>query len=1136
MTGIPAHQNSFEGHIRKLLSRRDNIGMAVVVDSLASYGGTIGSGLLIEVMEALDQSDRTRDVLKNIVSKSRATDCAASVRAAEMLLETKDIGGADEILSMSEGSQEHIVRQVMKARIHLAQGDRRGATEAAKIAYYNDPTYMGSYDVLMVSDPDGGWQQRRNIQDIINGDKPRCPPGRGRLQELYAIYYDWFSGRHDSATEALVGSKNYKDKDPEFVLASARMSMDETDWSSALMVYSELIRSNPKPFIFIEAAEAALGVGDHTRALDYLSKADVHTMRAKSDAVKAYTLAGDNRGMMGAVRILLDDENCESDEYVNAVRLLLSKGMERDALDILDRYTAMTGEDSNTLIIRSVMLMRSGDYPAARRYATKAVRKDSDSGIARAQLARVLYHMNQPAKAERECSAVLSKNPDDLDVLTLIRDQQMFRKEYDNAAVTCRRILDVDPRDVTTMIVLATATARTGDTISATTTFKHALRSDSSQPTAIRILTSMLSCGLNREVDSMCEPLEDQFENDPMLRRVRGNARYALGNYLGASASYADAVSMDPGNPALWYSKGMADEARGDMGSAMDAFDRAVLLDHDEPEYWISKASVHEITGDINGAIGALNYAISLSPGSYKPLVKKAGVLMSQSKWEDALQCIKVAERMSDDVRIMDMKADALIGLKDPSAKHVLMKRISRERTEQAYIRLAEFVMAVDGTEAVEEVKKEALEAFPDSYILKRELDSISRGIERRSEKKALRQVNAEGDIGTLGRMSESLMIAGDLWAAIRTVDSALALEPDDPDLYCLKARIVLAQGDYEGAAFLSNLALKNNPKHGGLHRVNALAREAKGDLRGAVAEIDKAIACGVDDVDSYVIKGRMQMARGEHAQAAKTFSKAMALDKNNIDIANDQVQEQFLSGDYKGTVATATWILKRERRPSVMLLMAKAGKMLKDHSVILSAYEDMSICRNIPDDIREEMIALMAETGHKTESASLCERSAPKYEDATKAMAAKVLRKAYTMHTSADDPDILGALGLDRETARKVTEYITDIKQCELPASDTGLERQSHDIIMGLKWTDLENNPVLPLEKVFVEGGFRDVDSAKAVVAYVSSVMNASPGKPNDRLTTLAMRLISSMTIYEIMRQCDLGVYEARIVKKMIF
>ena len=77
-----------------------NGGAQTVLDEISSHDGTVNAGLLISLMDRLEEEDRaTPEILREVVSHSRAMDCTPSIRASEILLEKGDTTAAMELLS-----------------------------------------------------------------------------------------------------------------------------------------------------------------------------------------------------------------------------------------------------------------------------------------------------------------------------------------------------------------------------------------------------------------------------------------------------------------------------------------------------------------------------------------------------------------------------------------------------------------------------------------------------------------------------------------------------------------------------------------------------------------------------------------------------------------------------------------------------------------------------------------------------------------------------------------------------------------------------------------------------------------------------------------------------------------------------
>lgn len=1169
-----------------------------LVDEILSREGSVHPAILIALMDRMGGKGQrlSPETLSRLVQKARVTDCSPSIRAAQIMLEQGDPDSAAQILSISARSREVLHRCIASARIYIAQGNLTAARESAERAYATDQGCPEVYDILKEIDPDGGWGQRQNIQAVLSGARPENPPGSGRLQELYSIYYEWFRGSHDDATDHLVNSQYYKDRDPEFLLASARISVDEKDWHSASMMYDNLL-DGAGSYILCEAAESNIAAGDPDKAIRILSDADRTSRRVMACLVSAYDMRGDHDEMMDAVRTFLDNEYSGKDDYESQFRMLMGRGMHEDAGTVLARLRDSYPHDPIVLSLQSEHRMGMGDITGAMMYAARAVRRDPKSIQARLQKARVLYMTGKVEAAGRECDYITRRDPENLGCMVLTRDIQLSNGDSKAALGTCERILRADPSDVVTMRALAGARMDLGDGPGSLEMLRSALRHDQSRDNAFEVVGMMVSSGFSREAVGACIDLERQYPRDPMVKRLKGNAEYAMGDYLRASVTFASAAALSPHDPILWHSKGMADEARGDYESAEEAFNRAVLLDLGVPEFWISKSSVQERRGDLHGAVESLNRVIELDPRSVYALVRKSKIFSSAGRFDEAIHYLGIASVISPDDRdILREKARAEVSagrydaavatgeavmalgggdddslelalcymrVGQPSkAVKVLDDALATNPASVPLLRArAEASISSGDADAALRICRDLETAAPDDPGVRRFIIDINRSMGKMSEADdeppeqdpfvtddeevpgVVGHVPEREDPSALNEMASSLLGAGDVKGAMRAVDRALSIEPDDPRHIRLKAEIVLASGDRDGAAVLVNTALREFPVDPGLHEILGDIRASGGDLRGAVIEYNSAMGYGADPSRINLKRGDMQDRLGNVDGAIQCYNAALAKDPGDLDTLEKLAGLEARAGINGSAIEHLTSVVSRDpRRVTAIVRRAELYGMEGDDDGVMLSYVLFRKCPSPGADATVRMVRVLEDMGHGDEAGQLM-GSKPKGGDADKVVmryAEKAMRRAFATRTPADDPDSLASLGLDPDMSRRVIAYLADIPDYGRISPGTDefrrMERVSHDVVTRMGWSDLEGSPRLPLENVFVTGSFKEADDAKALVAYVFKVMHYDVGRKADpRLEEMSMRLPKGMTVYEIMQECSVGVYEAKVIQTQI-
>lgn len=1171
MTGRPFLQTQFENRAWRSLNGGGPLGrfsasngaVKIVMDDLESHEGKVGSALLISLMDHLvEETGADYGSLSKIALKSRARDCMASVHAAGIMLDKGDINAARELLSISSGSHEVLNRSLMAARICRADGDLSGVKANALAAYNADPGCMDAYKLLEMVDPEGGWAQRANIQDVLSGRRPESQAGEGRLQLLFKIYYEWFRGNRESATDLMVRSRHQSESDPDFILASARMSVDEKDWRSAAMMYSKILDGAP-PFIIREAAEAELAGGNAHRALELLRSTDqTHpaTMRA---LVSTYSALGDRSEMMDALRSYLDSEWAGTDEWVRATSMLLDLGMESEASGILSMYTAGMGWDASAFTVQSQIRMSAGEYPAAYMSASNAVRMDRDSRSARLQLARILCEMGNTVRAERECDRILAEDGDCRDALILMRDICMKSGDGQRAVGVCRRILECDQSDPRAMMDLADALLFAGHAGDGVKMWNSALRCDRSCGSYIRAASSMISSKLYSDAVLVCKSGEASYPHDKMLKRLRGNAEYMLEEYLKASVAFADALREDPNDPVLWYSKGMSDECRTDLDAAEASYRRAMALDDKTPEYPESLAVILEAKGDDEGAVAYLNIAIALDPMSPYPICRKAGIFARSGKRMEAMGLLDMAlasdpthqgslELLLSLQHALARYDDALttfLRMGSPSDDAVLLaadcyavKNMKQEAVALLNDRTAKgggpaIAEAAARYEGAEPVRQECTRIFLD-----REPETPSKTSgppESDMEPPATCRVENGDD---LCAMAVSLSDAGDLDGAMAAINRALAQDPDNQSYQAIKAELAYRSGDYDAALFMASSALKVSPGNPKLHMTVGRIRAAKGDFRGAIQAYEAAQSCGMDDADLFVAKGDAYNGIDSIDRAMECYASAVSRNPDLLDVSEHLAVMMLSCGELAAADGVVSKVICRDpSRLSAIMLKADIAHARKDRDGMMDAYALYMKCGTQTSDANVTLARMMEDMGCTAEARALVGgnpgRSAG---DPVKRYAEKALRRAFTTKTPPTDPDVMGYLGLDPAMSSKVLAYLSERRDAGpiVPGTDEfrEMERRSLDVVTKMKWTHLEQDPELPLDAVFVQCGFKDVDSAKDMVAYIRRAMLSDVGRKADpRLVDMSLGLPKGMTIYEIMQECAIGVYEARVVQSQI-
>ncbi|MCL1978671.1 MAG: tetratricopeptide repeat protein, partial [Methanomassiliicoccaceae archaeon] len=349
------------------------------------------------------------------------------------------------------------------------------------------------------------------------------------------------------------------------------------------------------------------------------------------------------------VKEYLNSENADLDAYVLGAKTLLSNSFLSDAESVVDKVLLSYPGDPRAFILKSEIEYEMGNINNALRIIMNGVDKNPDNADVRLQKAKILFRTGRTDKAVIDLGKAEKTDPNNVGVLLLMKDVAVSQNRNDDALRLSNRILELDPGNIDAMNTLSKASLSAKRSEETYASYKDMMVADNRAENFINILSSMILEGKYSEAVQMFTEKEREFGGNLAVRRLKGNAEYALGNFEAASVAFSSALEIDPKDPMLWHSKGMADEAAGDHEKAEAAYDRAILLDMNEPEYWISRSSVQEKKKDPAGAVESLNRAIELRPNDVYALVKKGMIFAEFGRYAEASYFLEMAAVIEPD-------------------------------------------------------------------------------------------------------------------------------------------------------------------------------------------------------------------------------------------------------------------------------------------------------------------------------------------------------------------------------------------------------------------------------------------------------------------------------------------------------
>ena len=1193
-----------------------------IADEVIASKGSVSSAVLVRLMDALYDagSDRLRSIIPDIVAKRRSSDSAPALEAALLFQKMGNLEDAEAMFNSVLDGQDITLRSIVNARLLLERQDKSAAKKILMYGRCSNPLDQRIYKLLEEADPAGGWMYYRNIE-LLYAERNTVACGTDEEEtpqkKLYEIYCDWYSGKRDIATEALVNSAEYIHKSREYMLAAARMSADESDWYSAEVLYDDLVKTGCT-YIICEAAQVCLKEGKVDKALSLYRDAeatDPQSPAVMEGLIEVYTKMGNKDDAANYVLFYLDTERADLDAYLKCAKHLISESMNAHAEPVLRKILLNYPEDveANTLLSKNDMAI--GNLSAALEAASEAVKYGGNYSEARLQRAKVLFAMGKADRAMKEANSALKMNPMNTEIMILIKDIYSIQGNKQKALMMCDKILEIDPDNAKIILEYSQAKLATGDAEGSLSSYRRAIMADPRPENFITVLKSLINDGLYREVVDLCEEMEPEYGSIATVRRLRGNSEFSMGEFLKASVSFAAAAALDPLSPITWHSKGMADEAADDLDSAEDAYNRAVLMDLDEPEYWISKASVQERKGDFHGAVESLNRVIELKPECVYALVKKGMIFARSGKYKEAIYfldmaimvnvwdtsvynikkeicihsgmyedaiivCADISTIDPDDIYAVVDAADCMMKLGNRSAALSLVNSKLTKKSSSLLLLFSKkaILTSMGNHPELITICHRILEKDPDNRIVKMDLmqaytdngdmvsadrirtelyeEDVALEIAENSvevkeeviEEEPEEEEPEEEDVKALFDIARSLYSTGDIRGAARMADRALELAPDVPEYILFRAKVYISNNDERGAAAIIEEGLSYADENPDLWEKDGDLKAILGDSEGALESYQNAIQYGEGDPKIYIKRGDISMAEGDLDEAISDYTMAVSksgsdntarirlasahCENNNLDGA-DNVIDMVLSDEPENAEA--------------IVIRARIYSKRDNQEGILKMYKSLLMTKDPEQELLQQMSDILAKSDRPKEAKVLTQRAVKASEDIDEETpevimrhAERLLRRAYVSKRSLDDPGIENMLETDQETADVVMIYLSNIKEYGPITPGTPefvrMERLSYDAVTRANLVDIDIEPIITIPCAFVAGGAKDADEAKTLVSYIFEAVNGAMRVDliSEEVSALVSEITENMSIYDVMKKFNLGVYSARALKNL--
>lgn len=509
------------------------------------------------------------------------------------------------------------------------------------------------------------------------------------------------------------------------------------------------------------------------------------------------------------------------------------------------------------------------------------------------------------------------------------------------AMIEIKSALQLAPNDPAVRYLLGQAHYTSGDYVSAEKELQKAIELGRDADEA-RLLLARALIAMNRP-ERVIEhiQLSDTAPASAQARylALKAKARFIQGDAAAARESLEEADKRAPGHPEALFAHAQIQQALGDASGALARLEQALAKAPEVAEYWVTKGELLSALGRKAAALAAYDKALSLAPLNVPARLAVIQGNIDAGDLGQAETGLKIL-RAAAPHHLIGMYLEALLDFR-------------RQRYQDAYARL-----------------QPVLRGAPDARQARLLAGAVSSVLGKQEE--ALNHLNQvlQGDPGNAlanKLVATTLLRLGQTDKAKAVVD-AIDSDADDPGLSMLRGQVALRSGDYAGARAQLTKAVSQGARDPGVFLDLASSEERLGDTSAMLDALSKAAALDKSSTGAdmllinahlkdrrydeafkvadglarkqvspalpHNVRGVIHSARRDFGQARASFEKALEIDPQFLDAANNLAYLDIQARDFKSARARFEQVLKHAPNDSrAWLALAKIATVQRDEA-----------------------------------------------------------------------------------------------------------------------------------------------------------------------------------------------------------
>jgi len=809
-----------------------------------------------------------------------------------------------------------------------------------------------------------------------------------------------------------------------------------------------------------------------------------------------------------------------------------------DSLTVVKDVRMRSGEyDESLELCRHILIMNPSDADAMRDMAysldmlgrrQEAIEEYKNALHAKKDAKMMIFVLSSLIEGDRAADAasiakeLISGYFDNSDILQLKGNAEYRSGDYNNAAESYSKALDLNPHNARLWHSKGMAEEMAGQYKKAETSYDRAVIMDFSNPEfwLSKAIVQEKRGDLPGAVQSLNRVISESPDN--LFALVRKARIFVYAGKTKEALYFLDhALKIDPNNVKILDMKKNICKREGMSDAVAETCVAILKIDKKNVPAIIDLAEIYQKTGKHEDALKVLNDASSDIGEIGLQMMKKNSAKINGNTDLEIEACRSILKITPNDRNAKLELADALIRGGDNAAAMTVYDDMQSEDPKDA-----EVIVLRGKLRSVMGDDTGSLELYHEAVL------------------------KDPNNCDTLNQLANALFDSGDHREALNIISRSIEISPEIAESHLLRSNIFMAMNDTASALASLREALDHVSETGDIYLQIAEIRESVGDLDDALTSYDLAIRYGHDDSSTYYRRGLIQERLGNREAAKKSYSVSCQLDQSNIRAMKRMIEIRLEDKEYDEAKKELDRALKAYPFDAFLLLIrARLYVREGDKEKAIPIYRALANRDDCDPEVMTELEALVPAAKpvnvQREEPADIITAEVPKERSGgdLQGLALSVLQRAYMTGKAISDNDMLNELRIEGENREKVLNYLSDIEEygdIDVTSKEfEKMERLSKNVVIAEQLDDIDSSPLISIPTAFMASRAETIDDAKRLVAYIYKVMNddSEPVAFDDEVREAvgeASEMSGNITTYEIMRQFNVGVYTAHTISKL--